>query len=264
MKVQQIATLHITGAMQTTATDLLDAHADLLPIRLALDRHSHNAALHLLSLPDNHPLHPHIHRATQPIKRYKSPLHRLLQAHNLKAGELETIHPNRLHPAWAPPFHTSLQNEEEVIAFNKANAASIKIYSDRSSTKGCVGAAATLYINGIQHQVLHHHLGSKEHHTVYKAEIVGLILAGILLQHMNFLEVTIATDTQVEIKAITNYHSAPGKRLIDSFVTQMTALANRHIGVPFQIYWIPGHKGIPGNEEADKLAKPAAKQLLDP
>ena len=211
IKVQWIATLHITGAMRTTATDLLDTHADLLPIRLALDRHSHNAALRLLSLPDNHPLHPYIHRATCPIKRYKSLLHRLLQAHNLKSGELETIHPNHLHPAWAPPFHTSiLQNEEEAIAFDKANVSLIKIYSDGSSTKGGIGVATIFYINGLQSQALHHHLGAKEHHTIYKAEIVGLILVATLLQHMNFLEeVTIATYNQVVIKAITNYRSTP-------------------------------------------------------
>ena len=205
-------TLHITGAMGTTATDLLDTHADILPIRLALDRHTHNAALHLLSLPDNHPLHPHICRPTWLIKRYKSPQHRLLQAHNLKAGELETIHPNHLHLAWAPLFHTSiLQNEEKVIAFHKANAALIKIYSDGSSTKGSIGAAAILYINGMQHQVLHYHLGSKEHHTIYKAKIVGLILVATLSQHMNFLEeVTIATDNQLVIKAISNYHGTQG------------------------------------------------------
>ena len=55
--------------MRSTATDLLDAHADLLPIRFTLEKHSFNATLQLLSLPPDHPLHPHIHRASRPIKR---------------------------------------------------------------------------------------------------------------------------------------------------------------------------------------------------
>ena len=182
-------------------------------MRLALDKHSHNAALHMLSLPHNHPLHPLIRRATWPIKRFKSLLHKLLQAHNLKAGELETIWPNQLCPAWTPQFNTTiLQVEEATIASNKANKASIKVYSDRSSTEGSVGAAAILYINGTQHETLQHHLGSEEHHTVYEAKLVGPILAATLIQQMDFLEeVTFATNNQAAIKAITNFRSAPGQ-----------------------------------------------------
>ena len=63
-KVQRIAALHITGTLRSTATDVLEAHADLIPIRLALDKHSYSATLRLLTLPPNHPLHTHIRKAS--------------------------------------------------------------------------------------------------------------------------------------------------------------------------------------------------------
>ena len=149
VKVQHAAALHITGALRSTATDLLDAHADLLPIRLTLDKQSFNATLRLLSLPPDHPLHPHILKASCRIKRFKSPLHNLLQTHNLKSGEIETICPSRLHPSWMPTFDMFIsQNEDTAIAYDKANTASIQVYADGSSIDGGVGAAAVLYING--------------------------------------------------------------------------------------------------------------------
>ena len=102
--------------------------------------------------------------------------------------------------------------------------------------------AAILYINGTQHESLQHHLGSEEHHTVYEAELVGLILAATLIHQINFLEeVMFATDNQVAIKAITYFHSTPGQQLIDFFIGYMMELSNWHIGVPFEIYWIAGH-----------------------
>ena len=99
------------------------------------------------------------------------------------------------------------------------------------------------------------------HHTVYEAELVGLILAAALLQQLEFLEdVSIAIDNQVAIKAMTNHSSAPGQQLTDFFLNQMTKIARQHQGVPIKIRWIPGHKGSLGNKEADKLAKQAAMQ----
>ena len=71
---------------------------------------------------------------------------------------------------------------------------------------------------------------------------------------------TIAINNQAAIKTVTSFHSTPGQQIIDFFLSQMLELTSQHQGIPFQIYWIPGHKGIPGNEKADKLAKLAAKQ----
>ena len=133
------------------------------------------------------------------------------------------------------------------------NPASVKIYSDGSRIDGGVGAIAVLYINNTPCHTLWHHLGSEKHHRVYEAWLVGLTLAAELLQQLDFLEdMTIATDNQAVIEAVTSFHSAPGQQIIDFFLSQMIELTNWHRGILFQIYWIPGNKGIPGNDKADK------------
>ena len=159
---------------------------------------------------------------------------------------------------------TILQSEEDAKKYDKNNSATVKIYTDESSIEGGIGAAATLYINNTHCRSLQFHLGSDKHHTVFEAKLVGLMLGAALLQQIDYLEDgTIAIDNQAAAKAITNFCSAPGQHLIDFFLKQMSGLANRHKGVSFEIYWIPAHQGIPGNEEADKLAKQAAKQQCD-
>ena len=72
---------------------------------------------------------------------------------------------------------------------------SVKIYTNGSSIDGGVGAAAVLFINDTAWQSLQHYLDPEKHHTVYEAELVGLILAAALLQRLEFLEdVSIAID----------------------------------------------------------------------
>ena len=39
-RIQRQAAIHITGALRTTATDTLDAHADLLPFELLIDKNA--------------------------------------------------------------------------------------------------------------------------------------------------------------------------------------------------------------------------------
>ena len=44
-RVQRMAATYVTGALRTTATDVLEAHADLLPMELLIDKHCYREAL---------------------------------------------------------------------------------------------------------------------------------------------------------------------------------------------------------------------------
>jgi hypothetical protein len=65
--VQRIAAITITGAMRSTTTDTLEAHANLLPIALLLQNTCHRAIIRLAAHPPTHPLHAHVRRTA---KRY--------------------------------------------------------------------------------------------------------------------------------------------------------------------------------------------------
>ena len=52
----------------------------------------------------------------------------------------------------------------------------IKIYSDGSAQDGKVGAAAIMIKDGRTIDKLHYHLGKVEEHTVFKAELVSILL----------------------------------------------------------------------------------------
>lgn len=67
--VQRQAAIMITGAMRTTATDILDIMANLLPFHLLVDKLRHHAALRLTTLPSTHPLYkPVANAATRLVK----------------------------------------------------------------------------------------------------------------------------------------------------------------------------------------------------
>ena len=54
--VQRMATTVVTGALCTTTTDVMEAHANLLPVKLMMNRICFRAALCLAALPETHPL----------------------------------------------------------------------------------------------------------------------------------------------------------------------------------------------------------------
>ena len=263
---QRAGTLAITGGFRTSPTDALDAHASLLPMKLRLKRVRYTKAIRLASLPKAHPLHKPIRTAyRRQVKRHKSSVHVLASTLSSDPDKIETIPVVRMNPALKrkDPVTVRIPSDKEAsIREDRQAREVIKIYSDGSIHNGSVGAAAVLYRGGKFKKSLKLHLGPEEEHTVYEAELAGLIMAMHLIKTVKKGKVAcaIGTDSQAAVKALHSELTKPGQHLAAEFleIANKTALSRSGSAYSLTVRWTAGHVGIKGNERADKEAKAAA------
>lgn len=260
-KLQRMATLAITGALRSTPTDLLDAHAGVLPMELALLKACHRAAVRMTTLPKAHSLHRKVKKAKKsPPLSHLGPIDNLIKLFQLGNVKMETISPMTDDPA-IPLRHkiTISKTRKESIEAEKRDEADFKIYTDGSNFNGGVGAAAVMYRKGFPRPIkqLKAHLGETEEHNSYEAETVGGILAMHLINTSPDTQrktVSIYVDCQAFIKASTHPRASSTQHLLQNFASRASnSLAK------ISVAWISGHSNVPGNEKADKLAKEAAE-----
>jgi len=230
-----VATLAITGALRTTPTDLLDAHAGLLPMELVLSKACHRAAVRILTLPNTHPLY----RITSTARR----------------------RPPRKHLA---PLDHTLATRELSIEKEDQDPADYKVFSDGSGLDEGIGAAAVIYRRGISQPIGHlkAYLGPPTMHNTYEVEVVGGILATWLTQitpGTDFKAVSLYIDNQSTIQASTNPKATSGQHLVLAFIQ-----AADNTKAKLMIRWISSHSDIKGNEHTDKLGKEAAEGKTSP
>ncbi|OJA18739.1 hypothetical protein AZE42_12536 [Rhizopogon vesiculosus] len=265
--IQRIATLAITGALRSTATDVLEAHANLLPAILLLQSACHRAIIRLTALPNTHPLHAPIRKAAaRYVGSHRTSLHRLCHRFAIIPDEIETLIPARRPPSTKSPWRIHIAiSKEEAIKEHEQLMDIIQVYSDGSGYKGQIGAAAILFRAGKAPRTLRYHLGTDKEHTVFEAEEVGLTLAAKLIAmepNLSF-PLSISVDNQASIQAGENSYTRPGSYLADCFHRMMHQIARRHNNFEATLRWVPGHSGVHGNEEADKQAKLAAESRLN-
>jgi ribonuclease HI len=155
-------------------------------------------------------------------------------------------------------------NKADSIRIEAHSEESVRVYTDGSSHSGKVGAAAVLCRPGRPDRVLRAHLGKDEHHTVYEAELVGILLGLHLIKterKCRRVKCVVSADNQAAVQALRTELTRPGQHLAAEILIAAEQILNskksRDFGLTFR--WIAGHSGITGNEKADKEAKLAAE-----
>ena len=251
------------GAMRTSPADTLDLHAFLPQTLILLQEVLHQSITHMHAT-WLHPLYPKIKWIEKHnVWQHKSVLHHLIHTLDIRPSEMETINPHPTRPSAIPPLVTSITlTKEGALEEHRRITNSTKVYTDGSCTNGQVGAAAVLYVDSQQISVLHYHLGPAKSHTVFEAEMVGLILATHLLatSHKISLPVIILADNQAAIQASEHPTVKSGHYLCLYFrnILRKVLSGNNTTRKDITVQWITGHRDVEGNKAADAEAKWAA------
>ena len=258
--IQRRAAIMITGAMKTTATDVVEVMANLLPFHLLVDKLWHRAAIRLATLPSSHPLHkPVANAANRLIKCHATPLHDLMHRYGIQPRGFETINAVRFDTRWKPKITTEVtpDTDKAIEAIQRDNP-DVKVFADGSGMDGKIGAAAVLYRSGRLKTKLRYQLGLQKHHTVYEGEGVGAMLGTKLISNeWNIRSAYIYIDNRASITATQLTKPSPGHYIFDAIHANVASLRKKHPGIKVTIKWVPGHSGVEGNEHADEEAKKA-------
>ncbi|XP_039968167.1 uncharacterized protein LOC120779881 [Bactrocera tryoni] len=94
---------------------------------------------------------------------------------------------------------------------------------------------------------------------IFQAEVYAISRCIEINLHRNYRNerITIISDSQAALKAIYSYEIK--WLLVQECRERLNSLAERN---QVQLIWVPGHRGIAGNELADELARSAASTIM--
>ena len=134
--IQRRALITLSGALRSTASDLLETHANILPMHLALNKACCRSAIRLASLPPSHPLFKTVIRAaSRYVKSHRSPLHEIFHFSKLTPSHTEKILPSRFCPNFTPAVSTSIASSRHQATSDAKKlhlTHNVRVFSDGS------------------------------------------------------------------------------------------------------------------------------------
>ncbi|KAI9068413.1 hypothetical protein FKP32DRAFT_1552392, partial [Trametes sanguinea] len=99
-------------------------------------------------------------------------------------------------------------------------------------------------------------LGSEDEHIVFEGELTGMILAlDVIESEPRVTRANILLDNKAAIRAVSKRRARPGQQLVELFHKRLRHLKAKRRSLAITVVWVPGHKGVAGNERADMEAK---------
>ena len=173
-------------------------------------------------------------------------------------------------PWWKLPATTSISGlnkdkaaEEHEQKLCQIPSQDLIIYTDGSGHGGHIGAAIySPTINVTKGE----YIGTDNTHNVYAAELTATKMAITLLEERTeeYSNAYIFTDNQSAIQAIESPKQQSGQYIIKSILDIIDKIHEAKPTCSIHIEWVPGHKDIDGNEQADRAAKAAATSNVNP
>lgn len=114
-----MATVAITGAFRTTATDILDLHANVLLVGLLMLKICQQAIMRIATLLKTHPPHTSTCICTRClVKTHRSLLHTLNNIYDIDPSRMESIRPARTSPKKIRSYNIVIPESREESRFN--------------------------------------------------------------------------------------------------------------------------------------------------
>ena len=262
--MQARAARAMSGAFRATSIAALDVETYLLPIERQIERHNSEALIRLVARHniDDVDATRRLRPAQPRPAKYCSPLQHILRdgrEADLDLGAQEHIPAFLTPPWWSGPL-THIDAAETAYTtheLERTAPASICIYTDGARVNGHVGAAAVRHGTGELKSV---YMGTEANTTTYAAELqaIGLALDIALAEtgsSTSRQQVAIWIDSQAAVRSLTRCEGRTGAYILRQIIRNVETLRLR--GHSVVVRWIPAHRGIYGNEAADRAAKEA-------
>jgi len=264
--VQNAALRIVTGALRTSPTNNLHIDANIP----TLCRRRKFQLLRFYSRANSHPTRPTFHILNQPTSnRRLTTLQKRYPRIHLRVKETLTLfnipHLNimpspPLTPYWldtTPDTHFLFTHNKNTVTaaetqtlfheYKSQHNTYTFIYTDGSRSEGRTGGGYTLDNN-----ITNKKFRLSDINSVFTAEITAILLAITYIKEEKIKQAVICTDSSSSILSIssTQINTNPIVYKIRQLIND---LYKENMKIKF--LWIPGHAGIRGNNEADRLAK---------